>query len=92
MMRYFIFLLLTLLWGLWLYFFIAVANFAYAFTHDVSEAVLPGSPIGLDLNESVDWAAAVALLWGTPVLLAVLTWRALRHRRRNPTMRAEQNA
>jgi hypothetical protein len=74
MMRVFKVLLLALLWGLWLYFFIGVCRFAYAFTHNVAEAILPGSPVGLDARETWDWIESVALLYGTPVLLGVLTW------------------
>jgi hypothetical protein len=71
-------LLLAFLWGLWLYLFVGAARFAYAFTHNIPEAVLPGSPAGLDLSDSIEWTKAVALLWGTPILLGILTWRSLR--------------
>jgi hypothetical protein len=67
-------LLLTVLWALWVYFFIGVSMFAYAFTHSISGAVLPGSPIGLDRRETAEWVEAVALVYGTPLVLTALTW------------------
>jgi hypothetical protein len=70
-------LLLALLWAAWLLFSVESAQFAYAFTHSIW-SVLPGSPASLNPKETVDWAGAVALLWGTPLVLGVLTWLSVR--------------
>jgi hypothetical protein len=78
MMKFIVWLLLAFLWAAWLIFFIEGAQFAYAFTHSFWSAVLPGSPVGLNAEEQLDWAEAVALLWGTPLVFGILTWLSVR--------------
>jgi hypothetical protein len=72
--------LLALLWALWAYFFVECTRFAYAFTHNIFTAALPGSPIGLDRQETIEWGESVSLVDGTPIILAIVTWRLLRGR------------
>jgi|tagenome__1003787_1003787.scaffolds.fasta_scaffold20984275_5 hypothetical protein len=77
MMRVAMNALLILLWVVWAWFFFGVAQLAMAWTG----SFIPDSPIDKSGHDLIGWLWAVALLYGTPVLLTFLTWRPLRRRR-----------